>query len=225
MKKEKKINEELLISTETPFVEKHKNNIIYIFLGLTVLLVGLSFFKSSIDNKTDNAKQQVYLFEQETLKNFTESKIKQDQLISKFNTLENSLKNSTDLFPLIMSVAYELRAKGYGTQALAIYEKGLELSLDKYSRHFLLSSLAVAYEEEKKYELAKTQLQKLLDSKNILKNSNTWLSKVWLDKGRLNLEQGNYKKARTDFNYLIENFPNEKHAKYAEIYLYELKNK
>ena len=190
---------------------------------MVLLLVGAFYFQH-IEDAQEEAKVKIYKFEKNELENFLKGSLKVSGLIEKFELLEKEVGSTPFLFEVLMSTAFELRSKGYNTEALVIYEKGKNLRLDKYSKHLLHIALAVAYEENTKFAKAQEQL-KQLETKSFLSKSNNWLSKLWLDKGRLNLAKGNHADAIKDFTHLIESFPNAPYAKLAEVYLFELNKK
>lgn len=163
--------------------------------------------------------KKIYLFEKKTLLPFSEDKIKVEEVISKFNVLNEDIGKYKGLDPLTIKLIDELIAKKNLNQAKLLLEKSLNNLSPKnqYMYSFFSMRLSVIYEDLGEVKKAIEVLEKLNSlSLKLLPGKN------YLDLGRLYMKIKNMEKAKVNFQYVIDNVNNKDFSKIARIYLSEI---
>ena len=100
-------------------------------------------------------------------------------------------------------------------EALEILTIGQNLAKNEYAEYFILSRLAVVYEDLGQDQKAIETLEKMNS-----KSFKIFEGKNYLDLGRLYLKQGNKEKAKASFTYVVEKAKDESEfVKIAKLYL------
>lgn len=157
-------------------------------------------------------------FTQNEVRSFAEGKLDAPALAS---GLKEVLKKSSslELLPLTLAVSDLLLSRGKSVESLEVLEMANKefASKNPYTAHFVLTRLAVAYEDSGKDKEAIEVLEKLNNSSlKILEGKN------YLDLGRLYLKTGDKDKARKNLEHVVDKFASGDYSRMARIYLSEM---
>lgn len=211
------INEIMSETTIQNFIVKNKVAVIIGFVFLVVLVVGIGFYASMADQSKSVFNSKIYAFETTLLKGYEQSptstnpKAIKDALLS----LHAEMGNYVGLFPAVIKTSDLLMTNNHLAEAKDVLEMGLKVAHDSYAQYFVLSRLAVAYEDLGQDKMAIETLEKMNKS-----GAKIFEGKNYLDLGRLYLKSGDKEKAKASFKYVVEKAKDEaEFVKIAELYL------
>ena len=117
--------------------------------------------------------------------------------------------------PVVLKASDSLMGKQHLNEALEVLKVGQVVSKNEYADYFILSRLAVVYEDLSQDQKAIETLEKMnSQSLKIFEGKN------YLDLGRLYLKAGDNLKAKTSFTYVVEKLKDEtEFVKIAKLYL------
>lgn len=190
-------------------------NVIVVSVCLLILaLIGYGFYLSvSSENQAMN-DSKIYQFENGALKSY-EQNHDGKLLVSSLKKLKSEVGNYIALLPVILKASDLLNSRSQYTENLEVLKLGVDSAKNEYANYFLLSRLAVAYEDLGQDQNAIDTIEKMnSQSVKIMEGKN------YLDLGRLYLKKGDKEKAKASFNYVIEKAKDESEfVKVAKIYL------
>ena len=198
-------------------ITKNKNALIGILVAIVVTIIGFGLYSSFADKSKAGFNSKVYHFEAETLKNYTD-KSDPKALVASFKTLQREVGNYSGLVPVVIKASDALMGQQHLNEALELLTTGLQISKNEYSDYFILSRLAVVYEDLGQDQKAIEVLEKMnSQSLKIFEGKN------YLDLGRLYLKNGDKVKAKASFTYVVEKIKDEtEFVKIAKLYLSNL---
>lgn len=215
-------------ATQTPSIEQSLNktdfgHVIYenrkLIIGLLIaILIGVTgyvIWKQSKKSKTQEVSVEVFEFRTKTWANAKDGKLSYPELVKQFEALDSSVQSAAIMVPLALEMGKFLMDKGALAEADAILSK-VNVT-HPVSAFFINMQRAVILEKENKIPEAIAALEKLAKDKDVL-----MAAKVNLELGRLNLMNGEKGKAQTHFEYVINTYPNDEHAKLAKLYMAKL---
>lgn len=203
------------------FFQKYATPIVALAVCLIVGTAGYFTYDFIREKNESEALNSLYEFEKGTWKNFQEKKITTEQMIQEWNKLTQDVTTNKKIAFFAIQVIQPLMAEKKWDQATNIllpltekYEK------DPYVYYFLSNSLSGVYEDAGKLDEAIALIE------NILKqNIKLMEAKTYFDLGRLYNKRGQVDKAKTNFQYVIDNYPDDKMGHMARVYLQKIMNK
>jgi FimV-like protein len=188
--------------------------------AVVVLIVGIfaygifDHFKTERENKYSSALHQVV---KDKLTPFREGKIEASELVKSFNDQWLEMGSFVGAGTFVVQVVDALMAKNKYAEAYALVaDADQRISNPQLSYFFNIRAAALAEDLGKKKE-AITHLKKIAGS-----GIKYFESKVYLDLGRLYLETGDKEKARSSFQFVIDEGKEVEFKKVARLYLEEL---
>lgn len=197
--------------------KKNKNAVIAILIAIFVSIIGFGIYSNIADKSKNEFNSKIYSFESTTLKEFTE-KADPQALLSGVKGLHKDIGNYPGLIPVIIKASDLLMEKQHLNEALEVLLLGKKISKNEYSDYFILSRLAVVYEDLGQDQKAIETLEKMnSQSLKIFEGKN------YLDLGRLYLKMGDKVKAKASFTYVVEKAKDDaEFVKIAKLYLSKL---
>ncbi|MDO9182908.1 MAG: tetratricopeptide repeat protein [Bacteriovorax sp.] len=198
-------------------IKKNKNAILAITIAIVVAVVGFGLYSSFADKSTAAFNSKIYNFETTTLKNFND-KSNPETLLQGIKDLQKEVGNYAGLVPVVLKTSDTLMAQQHLKEALEILKIGKASSKSEYADYFILSRLAVVYEDLGEDQNAIATLEKM-NSQSL----KVFEGKNYLDLGRLYLKNGDKVKAKASFTYVVEKVKDEtEFVKIAKLYLSKL---
>ncbi|MEX0798409.1 MAG: tetratricopeptide repeat protein, partial [Bacteriovoracaceae bacterium] len=185
--------------------------------GLVVLLaiVAFSIYRYQANQQESQNLEQIYAFKNATVQPYLEDKISSDEAVEKILALGPELTGSPNLAPAIFEVANKLQAKDQASAAISILRKWFEQHRPgSYLYFFTGLRLAPLYEDANQPDKAIGVYEGLVKG-----NYDILQGKIYLDLGRLHLEQNEMEKAKSFFDHVIKNHEDTEYAKFARLYL------
>jgi predicted negative regulator of RcsB-dependent stress response len=209
------INEILSSGDVGGFIQKNKNLVIALFVLLTVVVIGAGFYIQMSDESRSENNAEIYKFEQNNLKQYTETGADAKAVVENFGKLHGKVKSYPGLFPVVIKLSDALVAHKSLEEALTVLEVGSSISNNEYNNYFILARQAVVFEDLNQDQKAIDTLLKMNSSKLKI-----FEGKIYLDLGRLYLKTGNKEKAKSSFQYVVEKAHDEaEFVKVAKLYL------
>ncbi|MBC7540770.1 MAG: tetratricopeptide repeat protein [Bacteriovorax sp.] len=198
-------------------ISKNKNALIAILVAIVVAVIGFGLYSSFADKSKAEFNSKIYNFELSTLKNFTEKSDPQT-LVLGIKELQKEIGNYSGLVPVVLKASDSLMGQQHLNEALEVLKIGQQVSKNEYADYFILSRLAVVYEDLGQDAKAIETLEKMnTQSLKIFEGKN------YLDLGRLYLKSGDKVKAKASFTYVVEKVKDEtEFVKIAKLYLSKL---
>lgn len=199
------------------FVTKNKNALIAILIAIVVAVVGFGVYSTFSDKSKAELNTKIYSFETGTLKGFND-KSDPKALLEGVRTLHKEVGNYTGLVPVVIKASDLLMENSHLNEALEVLMIGQKAAKNDYAEYFILSRLAVVYEDLGQNQAAIDTLEKM-NSQSV----KIFEGKNYLDLGRLYLKMGNKEKAKASFTYVVEKTKDESEfVKLAKLYLSKL---
>lgn len=196
---------------------KNKNAFIAILIAILVAVIGFGLYSTFADKSKAEYNSKIYNFELTTLKNYTE-KSDPESLVLGIKTLHKEIGNYAGLVPVILKASDSLVTGQHLNEALEVLKIGGLVSKNEYADYFILSRLAVVYEDLGQDQKAIETLEKM-NSQSL----KVFEGKNYLDLGRLYLKNGDKVKAKASFTYVVEKTKDEtEFVKIAKLYLSKL---
>lgn len=201
-----------------------QNNMMAVGAIVGVVLLGAGVFGVVSHFKGERVETETklaYEFREASLVPFTQKKMSATDLLRSYAEFQGKAKESSVTAPLAMAVQKELAEQG-------LYKEARDVLLplkDKVGgnalyRFLILSQLAALSEDLGENEQAIQYLEELL------KMPQKYLeAKIYLDLGRNYLRLGNNEKAKSNLEYVVQNFFNDDLAKVAKLYLAKMDKK
>jgi predicted negative regulator of RcsB-dependent stress response len=198
-------------------ISKNKNALIAILVAIVVAVIGFGLYSTFADKSKSEFNSKIYNFELTTLKNYSEKSDPQ-ALVLGIKNLQKEVGNYAGLVPLVLKASYSLMSQQHLAEALEVLKVGQQVSKNEYADYFILSRLAVVYEDLGQDAKAIETLEKMnSQSLKIFEGKN------YLDLGRLYLKSGDKVKAKASFTYVVEKVKDEtEFVKIAKLYLSKL---
>lgn len=198
-------------------IKKNKNALLAILVAIVVAVVGFGLYSTLADKSSAEFNSKIYHFESTALKNYTEKSDPQ-QLVLEIKALQKEIGNYSGLIPVVLKSSDLLMAQQHLPEALEVLKIGVHVSKNEYADYFILSRLAVVYEDLGEDQKAIEILEKMnSESLKIFEGKN------YLDLGRLYLKSGDKVKAKASFTYVVEKVKEEtEFVKIAKLYLAKL---
>jgi len=188
------------------------------FSVIVAILIGAGGFVLWKQNRQSEALKNsvsVFNFQSKTWTETKAGKLPVSDLLKSFESLDKNVQSSPLMIPVGLEMAKFLFEKNSFAEADAILSK---LNTDHQVAAFFVNlQRSVILEKMGKNDEAIILLEKLAQQKEGLMPA-----RVNLELGRLNLLKGEKGKAQTHFDFVINNYPNDEHAKLAKLYLSQM---
>lgn len=211
------INQIMDAGDATTVVAKNKNVLIAILALVVIAVIGFGVYSSFSEKSKTTFNSKIYAFESESLKTWND-KSDPKLLVEGIKKLHKEMGNYTGLIPLIIKTNDVLVEQNHLNDALEVLSIGQQISNNDYANYFILSRLAVVYEDLGNDDKAIETLVKMNgQSVKIFEGKN------YLDLGRLYLKKGDKEKAKASFTFVVEKAKDEtEFVKIAKLYLAKL---
>lgn len=189
------------------------------FAALIAVLVGCLgyvIWKQQSHKSAQDTSLKVFEFQNGAWADAKAGKTAPADLVKTFEGLDDATKKAPVMVPVALEIGKFLYDKGQLAEAEAILSK-VE-SKHPVSSFFVGMQRAAILEKLGKTDEAISVLEPLAQNKEALMPA-----KISLDLGRLYLMKGEKGKAQTQFDYIINTFPNDDQAKLAKLYLAQIK--
>lgn len=189
------------------------------FAALVAVLVGCLgyvFWKQQSHKSAQDTSLKVFEFQNGAWADAKAGKTAPADLVKTFEGLDDATKKAPVMIPVALEIGKFLYDKGQLAEAESILSK-VE-SKHPVSAFFVGMQRAAILEKLGKTDEAISVLEPLAQNKEALMPA-----KISLDLGRLYLMKGEKGKAQTQFDYIINTFPNDDQAKLAKLYLAQIK--
>lgn len=194
---------------------ENRKLIIALLIGILVAVVGYSLYKQNKTSKSLSVAVKVFEFESKTWSGAKDGKVMIPELVKQFEALDDETKSSPVMIPVALEMGKFLADKDALNEAEAVLSK--VNATHPVSAFFVGMQRMVVLEKLSKYDEAISVMEKLAKEKDVL-----MAARVNLELGRLNLLKGDKSKAKTHFDYVLNTYPNDEHAKLAKLYAAKL---
>lgn len=189
-----------------------------VLIAIVILASGYALWKQSQKSQALDHAQMVFEFESKVWSEVKSGKKSPSELVKSFEALPPSIQSTPAMLPVILEMTRFLFDKENFTEADAILSKVTGDYKHSVSTFFAHLQRAVVLEKLGKIDDAISVLEPLAQGKE-----SVMPAIVSVQLGRLYLEKGEKGKAQTQFDYVINNFPNDEQAKLAKLYLAKMK--
>lgn len=188
--------------------------VVLVFIGAS----GWLLYKQYAKKQAQEHSAQVYQFEQGALKELRDGKLAPTDFVAKFSALDAAVKGSPSMLPHALEAAQLVDQKGQSAEAAQLLSQVVE-QLGANSPFYVFVAFSYASLSEKAGQ-TDAAIKTLEDY--VAQGHKVMLSKAYLDLGRLYLAKNDKAKAKTNFEYITSNYPNDELAKLAKLYLQKL---
>lgn len=190
-----------------------------VFFGFLIAIMvgalGFVFWKQSQQSAALKHSEEVFKFQNETWTNAKAGKMTPAELVTSFKKLDSNIQSSPIMVPVALDMGKFLFEKGAFNEAEEILSN---VNTKNDTLNFFVGlQRAVLLEKMNNVDGAIAVLEKLNSVKDGLMPQ-----KVSLDLGRLYLAKGEKAKAQSQFETVINTYPNDEQAKVAKLYLSQL---
>lgn len=212
------IDETLNKSDFGHFVNSNKKPILVSFAIAVVLVIAISFIKYQNDQTYVKSLNDVYSLNTSIFTPYLDGKIKADEYIEKFNTIDDKLLSIPTAAPLVMQGANKLIEDNKLEEASVQLRKVLNSLGKKHSLSlFIQIKLGALYEDLGKFDEAlKTYESLATGSKGMMQG------KIYLDLARMYQKNSMMEKARQNYEFVLANHKDTEYARLAQLYLEQL---
>jgi len=199
------------------WIAEHKSLTISIVVLIFASVLGFGVFNHFQTKKNNEYAGKLFAFTQNELVQFREGKLDASELVKKYDALLAPMGSFAGATSYTIELINGLSEKEQFAQAYAVAHEALNHTSNAQDKYFVgIRAAALA--------------ENLGKNKEALKLLNTLISgsikymedKIYLDLGRLQLKTGDMKKAKSSFQYVIDNGKEEEFKKMARLYLSEL---
>lgn len=159
---------------------------------------------------------EVFEFQNGTWADAKAGKTAVPELVKAFEGLDEGVRSAPIMLPVVLEMGKFLYEKGNYAEADAILSKVTDVK-HPVASFFLTMQRVAVLEKLGKTDDAIKALEPLAQDKEVLMPA-----KVSNELGRLYLAKGEKGKAQTQFDYVINTFPNDEQAKIAKLYLSQI---
>lgn len=198
-------------------IYEHRKLFLGLLLAVLIGAVAFIFWRQSQQSKAVESSVAVFEFEQGIWNDVKSGKKTVDELVSAFTSLPENVRSAPVMLPTALEISKFLYDKGNYQEAETVLANAKPAADHPIATFFLKMQRVVVLERLGKTDEAIAVLEPLAQSKEVLMPA-----RVSVELGRLYLAKGEKGKAQTQFDYVINNFPNEQEAKLAKLYLTQL---
>lgn len=199
-------------------IYEHRKLLLIALLALVLGTVGYTIWKQNHQASQQEAAVKVFEFQTKVWAEAKTSKISVDDLMKSYNELSDDVKSATLMLPVAMEMSKFLYDQNKLQDAdYVLFPYNLS-KISPITATFVAFQRSVILEAQGKADEAISLLKIVAQNKDAL-----FKAKLFLEIGRLSLVKGDKTEAKTNFEYVINNYPNDEYAKLAKLYLAEIK--
>lgn len=196
---------------------EHRKTFFGILIAVLVGALGFVFYKQSQKSAALETSVKVFEFQSGTWANAKTGKTTPAELVTAFEGLDAKVQAAPVMLPVVLEMSKFLYEKGNFAEADAILAKVTPATKHPVSSFFVSMQRAVVLEKLGKLDEAIAVMEPLAQNKEVVMPA-----KVSVELGRLYLAKGDKGKAQTQFDYVLNTFPNDEQAKLAKLYLSQM---
>lgn len=196
---------------------EHRKTFFGILIAVLVGALGFVFYKQSQKSAALETSVKVFEFQSGTWANAKTGKTTPAELVTAFEGLDAKVQAAPVMLPVVLEMSKFLYEKGNYAEADAILAKVTPATKHPVSSFFVSMQRAVVLEKLGKLDEAIAVMEPLAQNKEVVMPA-----KVSVELGRLYLAKGDKGKAQTQFDYVLNTFPNDEQAKLAKLYLSQM---
>ncbi len=211
------IDGELKETSLGAWIAENKSLTITVVVLIFVGLLGFGVFNHFQTKKNNENAAKLFSFTQTQLVEFREGKLEAAELVKQYNDIWTPMGSFGGAGSFTIEVIDALREKEKSAEAYELSVKGLDQISSAQAKYFLGMRAAVLAENLGKDQEALKHLNTLISS-----SVKYMEDKIYLDLGRLQMKTGDNEKAKSSFQYVIDNGKEEEFKKMAKLYLADL---
>jgi predicted negative regulator of RcsB-dependent stress response len=189
--------------------------VVVVFVSASSWLI----YKQMMTKNAQEFSAIVYKFEVDSIEPLKAGKLSIEDFAAQFKALQAEAKSSPSMIPLALEVANFVEGKDKPAVAQDILKDVVDaVGASSPFYIFVAHNYAALAEKNGQTDVA----IKVMDD-YIKSGHKIMLVKAYLDLGRLHLLKGNKAEAKTQFDYIVGNYPNDELAKLARLYLQQTK--
>lgn len=195
----------------------YENRKIFVSALVAVLIASFGYiiWKQQHHKSAQETSLKVFEFQNGTWADVKSGKTPATDLVKSFDSLDSDIKSAPVMVPVALEMGKFLYDKGQFADAESILSK--VDTKHPVSSFFIGMQRAAILEKLGKTDEAIAVLEPLAQNKEALMPA-----KISLDLGRLYLLKGEKGKAQTQFDYIMNTFPNDDQARLAKLYLSQI---
>jgi len=197
-------------------IYEHRKSLFILLIAILVGATGFVFWKQSQQSAALNNSVKVFEFQTGPWAEAKAGKIETAALVKAFGNLDESVRTAPVMLPVALEMSKFLYEKGNYAEADSVLSSLSGLT-HPVASFFVAMQRSAILEKLGKIDEAIAVLEPLAQNKEVLMPA-----KVSLDLGRLYLAKGEKGKAQTQFDYVMNTFPNDDQAKLAKLYLSQI---
>lgn len=196
---------------------EHRKTFFGILIAVLVGALGFVFWKQTQKSAALETSVKVFEFQSGAWANAKTGKTQPAELVKAFEGLDSKVQAAPVMLPIVLEMSKFLYEKGNFAEAEAILSKVSPVTKHPVSAFFVSMQRAVVLEKLGKLDEAIAVMEPLAQNKEVVMPA-----KVSVELGRLYLAKGDKGKAQTQFDYVLNTFPNDEQAKLAKLYLSQM---
>jgi predicted negative regulator of RcsB-dependent stress response len=195
------------------WVVKNIKQILVVGALAIIGFIGYTFVQNQAAQKIASESDLVFNFTKEKVAPYLEGKSSAEVVVGDAEKFLSEIKHRELMVPTISEIFNYAQAKSEDGKLTRIYVQILpSLNQQGLSYYFMTYQLATIQENSQQYGDALAALEKLVNHPYKLEE------KLYFDLGRLALKAGDKEKAKKNFNYVIEKFPDSEFVNQARAY-------
>lgn len=196
---------------------EHRKTFFGILIAVLLGATGFVFWKQAQKSSALDTSVKVFEFQSGAWANAKAGKTQPAELVKSFEGLDTKVKAAPVMLPLVLEMSKFLYEKGNFAEAEMILSKVSPETKHPVASFFVSMQRVVVLEKLGKLDEAIAVMEPLAQNKDVVMPA-----KVSVELGRLYLAKGEKAKAQTQFDYVMNTFPNDEQAKLAKLYLSQI---
>ncbi len=197
-------------------IYEHRKSLFGLLIAILVGATAYVFWQSSKESAAMENSIKVFEFQTGVWADVKGGKSDVAALMSSYEGLSDDIRKSPSILPLSLEMSNFLYDKGNYVEADKVLSHLTELN-HPIAQFFVSMQRVAVLEKMGKLDEAIAALEPLAKNKDVLMPA-----RVSVELGRLYLAKGEKGKAQTQFDYVMNTFPNDEQAKLAKLYLSQL---
>ena len=196
---------------------EHRKTFFGILIAVLLGATGFVFWKQMQKNAALETSVKVFEFQSGAWANAKAGKTQPAELVKSFEGLDKNVQSAPVMLPVVLEMSKFLYEKGNYAEAESILSKVTPETKHPVASFFVSMQRVVVLEKLGKLDEAISVMEPLAQNKEVVMPA-----KVSVELGRLYLAKGEKGKAQTQFDYVLNTFPNDEQAKLAKLYLSQI---
>ncbi|MBC77465.1 MAG: hypothetical protein CME64_15790 [Halobacteriovoraceae bacterium] len=200
-------------------INENKKPIMIAGVIIVLAVIAISIYKNQANKQENEMLDKAYAVQSKVIAPFIKGEAKAEETVKAILDIRPELIGNPNLVPYVLEATEKLMEEGKASEVAQILEKWLgEFSVGSQMYLFLGTKLAPVYENLGQQDKAISIYESLVGA-----NYEVLEAKNYLELGRLQLAKGNTEKAKSFLDHVIKNHENTEYAKYARLYLQQIK--